>query len=449
MRPHLLVKSGIYLTLFVWATLAIPSAQGQTYTVLHTFTGKSDGAEPYSPLLFDSVGNLYGTTVIGGNPNSCGGYGCGTIYELSPSAGGDWNETLLYRFTNSKTGGSPEGGLVLDAAGNLFGAGVVGGGEGNCSSNDGLTGCGLIFEVSPTSTGWQESVLQVFNSGANGGLPFSGLIADSSGNLYGTTDQGGNLNDCGGTGCGTVFRLSPANAGRWRETVLHSFTGSMDGGSTYAPLIRDTAGNLYGTAPGGGGITGCCGVVFELSPTSGGAWKETVLHTFSGGADGAYPYGGLMFDATGNLYGTTGQGGNLTGCNGYGCGVAFELSPTSSRRWKETALYAFTGGADGSEPQVGLAMDAAGNLYGTTYSGGNLTACLGHGCGVIFKLSSTSTGRWQETVIHSFTGLADGSQPSAPLTLDQAGNLYGVTVNGGNLGDCSGFGCGVVFEIIP
>jgi uncharacterized repeat protein (TIGR03803 family) len=426
------------VTTFAIVSLGLASAAAQTETVLHTFTGGSDGETPFSGVTFDSAGNMFGTTLDGGSAG-CGGYGCGTVFELSPTASGDWQESILFRFTGSKTGGASTGTLVLDNDGNIFGADLLGGSDGECSSgSNGLTGCGLIFKLSPSSGGWEESVLAVFDSSRAGELPYSGVVADSAGNLYGTTELGG-ITGCL-SGCGTVFRLSPTLAGAWEETILHTFTGGADGGGSESPLIFDAAGNLYGTA----------GVVFELSPTANGGWKETVLYTFSAGADGDGSFTGLTFDAAGNLYGTTPGGGDLSGCDGYGCGVVFKLSPRPTGGWKETVLYQFSGKGDGSLPDSAVAIDAAGNLYGTTYEGGleGQFSCYNHGCGVVYKLSPRPGG-WKETLLHQFTGGADGAIPAGPVTLDAFGNLYGETENGGDLSQCSGFGCGVVFEIIP
>lgn len=413
------------------------SAVSQTEAVIHTFTGGSDGQAPFPGVIFDSAGNLYGTTLDGGSAG-CEGGGCGTVFELSPSTSGNWEEAILFRFTGTKTGGGPVGNLLLGADGNIFGADLVGGSDGGCSSS-GITGCGLVFELSSTSDGWQESFPVVFDSSRFGEFPYSGVVADSAGNLYGTTEIGGIVGDCN-DGCGTVFRLTPNGPGTWEQTILHTFTGGKDGGNSESPLIFDAAGNLYGTA----------GVVFEISPTAGGGWKESVLYTFSPGADGDGSFTGLVFDAAGNLYGTTPSGGDLSGCDGYGCGVVFRLSLAPTGGWKETVLYRFTGKGDGSLPDSAVTIDAAGNLYGTTYEGGlqGKSPCNNHGCGVVYKLSQRP-GTWKETVLHQFTGGADGAIPSGPVTLDAAGNLYGATQNGGNTSECGGFGCGVVFEITP
>jgi hypothetical protein len=427
------------------------TSQAQTEKILHAFTGTPGGSMPNSGVIFDSAGNLYGATLQGGNPNSCLGSGCGVIYELSAAADGSWQEAELFHFRTTATGASPLGNVMFDASGNLYGAVYAGGGAYACYQGN-IDGCGLIFKLSPASPEWRESVPRAFNLGIGGGIPNGGLVADASGNLYGTTQEGGNFNnDCSEEGCGVVFKLSPTSSGEWKETALHTFTDGWDGAFPGGPLIFDAAGNLYGTAELGGTGNGCaCGVVFELSPTSSGLWKEAVLYNFSGNADGSYPDTELTFDGAGNLYGSTFEGGDLDGCKGRGCGVAFELSPISNGGWKESVLHTFTGGTDGSYPGE-LTLDDAGNVYGTTTEGGALNCGFDRtGCGVVFELSPGSNGIWYETVLYTFFGGADGGAPSSGLTLDANGNLYGTTRNGGILKACDfGYGCGVVYEIIP
>ena len=275
------------------------------------------------------------------------------------------------------------------------------------------------------------TVLHAFTGLSDGGFPSASLVRDTAGNLYGTTDTRGTY------GNGVVFRLGTSG----RETVLHSFTGGKDGADPEAGLVRDVAGNLYGTTRTGGAYG--YGVVFKLDTTG----KETVLHSFTGGADGANPnFGdpGLLRDVAGNLYGTTGAGGDLA-CRfvsaalaslGFpGCGVVFKLDTTG----KETVLHRFTGGADGADPATGLVRDTAGNLYGNTFGGGDLACGGGSGCGVVFKLDTTG----KETVLHKFTGGKDGANPAGRLVRDSAGSLYGTTQSGG------AFHNGVVFKLTP
>jgi uncharacterized repeat protein (TIGR03803 family) len=293
----------------------------------------------------------------------------------------------------------------------------------------------VVFKVDPAG---RETAVYSFAGGAAGSGPASGLVRDEAGNLYGTTGFGGFNGDCpleGIPGCGVVFKVDP----RGKETVLHTFTGGADGYSPYGNLLLDAAGDLYSTAVGGGDVSGYCGDV-------GGALgcgtvyqldrtgKFAVLYTFHG-ADGAGPNGFLVPDDAGNLYGMTFYGGDLNECSGLGCGVVFKLD----RGGKERVLYRFKGGADGAEPNASVIRDAAGNLYGTTNYGGDLNECSGLGCGVAFKLDPTG----KETVLYTFTGGADGANPEADLLQDEEGNLYGTAVGGGDP-TCQ---CGVVFKI--
>ena len=378
-------------------------AAAQTLTTLHSFDG-SDGAEPRGGLIADAAGNLYGTTVLGGAS------GDGTVFELMPSG----TLSVLHSFAGSD-GAQPYAGLIADAAGNLYGTTVAGGASIFC----GAFGCGTVFELTPTRT---FRVLHSFARG-DGAEPEAGLIADAAGNLYGTTNQGGAGTNCAVSGCGTVFELRPTGT----LSVLHSFAVS-DGAQPSAGLIADAAGNLYGTTAIGGASTNCpspaapvgCGTVFKLTTTG----TFSVLHSFTL-SDGAQPSAGLIADAAGNLYGTT-----AVGAPGV-AGTVFELTPTGTL----TVLHGFARG-EGEQPQAGLIADAAGNLYGTTAGGGASTNCGAFGCGAVFKLTPTGT----LSVLHNFTG-SDGAEPFAGLIADAAGNLYGTTVLGGASGD------GTVFKL--
>ena len=336
---------------------------GYDFEMLYSFTAGADGADPVAGLVRDTAGNLYGTTVVGGTSNS------GVVFKLSPTG----TETVLYSFSGGADGGQPVAGLVRDAAGSLYGT-TRGGGSSACSLGAG--NCGVVFKVSPTRT---ETVLHSFTGGADGAFPQAGLIQDLGGNLYGTTALGGATSTCNPSfGCGVVFKLTLTGT----ETVLHSFTGA-DGGPYALGLIQDAAGNLYGTTNEGGSSAceGGCGAVFKLSPIGIG----TVLHRFTGGADGFWPFAGLIQDTAGNLYGTTLAGGaESQRCVQPTCGVVFRLSPTGT----ETVLHTFTGSADGGSPQAGLIQDAAGNLYGTAAIGGATNTCNPpYGCGVVFRLT--------------------------------------------------------------
>jgi len=268
------------------------------------------------------------------------------------------------------------------------------------------SGCGTVFKIDASGV---ENVLYSFTGGPDGGIPMAGLLRDPAGNLYGTTYYGGDLSCNSGTGCGTVFELSSTGV----ETVLYSFRGEEDGELPAAGLVRDPAGNFYGTTFLGGAFGS--GTVFRLSE----AGKERVLYAFSGGADGSLPLATLVRDRAGNLYGTTQVGG------AYGAGTVFEVEATGI----EQVLHSFAGGADGTYPFAGVVIDSAGNLYGTTFSGGGAGLCEG-GCGTVFELSASGI----ETILHSFTGHSDGGYPRAALILDATGNLYGTAEIGGVLG---------------
>lgn len=321
--------------------------------------------------------------------------------------------------------------LILDAAGNLYGTTHSGGNYGN----------GTVFEVKKNQDGsWTEKVLHHFTGGNDGSQPVGGLISDQAGNLYGTTTYGGTY------GNGVVFKLTPNSDGSWAERVLHSFTGGADGGYPNHPdLVFDAAGNLYGaTASGGEGncsfpTTGC-GVIFELTANSKGNWTEQVLHRFSGGNDGAEPEATLIFDKSGNLYGTTVNGGV------YGYGVVFELTPNSDATWTEKVLHPFTGGTEGAASYGGVISDAAGNLYGTTFHGGTYSQqceSSGESCGTVFELMRHGNDKWTEKVLHLFGLGTGGDNPYGRLVFDAAGNLYSTTSM------CVRECFGTVFEITP
>lgn len=394
-------------------------AQAQTLTVLHRFKDDANGGFPLSGVVIDAKGSLYGTTIVGGN-NSC--YeGCGVVFKLDPAG----KESVLHRFSGSD-GEAPAANLLRDSAGNLYG--VAGGGGKWCDVN-----CGTVFKVDKFGN---ATVLYAFTGGVDGGSPGGNLVKDTDGNFYGATFWGGDLSGCFTNGCGVLFKVDRFGS----ETVLYTFTGKADGANPNGGLVRDAEGNLYGTASGGGDPS-CyqgCGTVFKLEPNGG----FTVLHRFRAGAGGSGPTSGLVRDAKGNLYGTTAGGGNFNRCPA-GCGTVFKLDASG----KQTVLYRFKGGKDGVDPFPSLIRDAAGNLYGITSGGGDLKCSdgVGSGCGVVFRLDATG----KQTVLHRFKGI-DGDSPSASLARDASGNLYGTTFFGGDL-SCGGFGigCGVVFKLTP
>jgi uncharacterized repeat protein (TIGR03803 family) len=384
--------------MLVLLILTTQSGQAQTYSVLYTFTGGTDGAFPYAGLTRDRAGNLYGTTASGGTLG-CGDYqtGCGVVFKLDPSGG----YTVLHSFADGLDGYWPVAPLILDPAGNLYGTTRSGGDIYNCL---GFRSCGTVFKLDSVGN---ETVLYRFTGGVDGYWPSAPLIRDSTGNLYGTTDLGGVMTCANGAGCGTIFKLDVAGS----KTVLHAFD-SFDG---WGPggLIRDAAGNLYGIASGGGTDVG--GTLFKVD-TSG---NLTVLVNFD---SEMAPVGKLVGDAVGHLYGTTMFSG---GDAGPGVIFGVDLNTGGNR-----VLYSFAGGADGATPYAGLIRDAAGNLYGTTDAGG------AYGAGTVFKVGPGG----KESVLYSFTGGTDGEQPRAALGRDSAGNLYGTTYRGGA-------GYGVIFKI--
>jgi uncharacterized repeat protein (TIGR03803 family) len=327
---------------------------GWTEKILHSFDlNGNDGWSPQAGLIFDSAGNLYGTTPAGGT------YTHGTVFELSPKSGGGWTEKVLHDFENGTDGSTLYDGLTIDASGNLYGT----------SPRGGSYDYGNVFELTPKAGGvWTLKVLHSFNKvqGKDGVFPYAGVIFDSLGNLYGTTVGG--YNDWG-----TVFELMPETGGGWTEKLVHDFfPTNQDGSLVYAGVVFDTEGNLYGATELGG--TYHAGKVFELSPRAGGGWTEEVLHNFMLGTDGFYPQSSVTLDTAGNVYGTTPNGG------AYGGGTVFELT-LGSDGWTEKILYSFgASDKDGYAPQASLILDAAGNLYGTTAGGGAL------GGGTVFEI---------------------------------------------------------------
>jgi hypothetical protein len=408
---------------FVFLLAATTFAATPTEKVLHNFQGTPDGADPTSRLVADSQGHLYGTTPNGGTGTNCGNYsgipGCGTVFELTPpsASGGSWTEKVLYSFQGGNDGAVPVGGLILDRDGNLYGTTSAGGDStgADCVSSS-LPGCGTVFRLSPpqaSSASWTESLLYVFQGGSDGNQPQSGLIFDGKGDLYGTTYLGGSgYCDGYGAGCGSVFELaSPLKAGDpWTESILYSFNGL--GGAYY---------------------------------------------------DGAGPWGGVVFDSKGNLYGTTSAGGasrcysSESDCGG----IVFQLARPTAKGlpWTENIIYEFGSNAYGSYPMSTLVFDKNGNLYGTTEIGGS-GGCTDEsdfpeGCGTVFELSPPASGTaWNISILYSFTGQNDGAIPLSGVVFDEKGSLYGTAVTGGGQGDCfwkgvPELGCGTAFRITP
>lgn len=348
-----------------------------------------------------------------------------------------------YKFRGVPDGSQPNGGLVSDAAGNLYGT-TSGGGHSQCGFSTPF--CGTVFKFATGTNGqWMYTILYKFNGGTDGAGPSGSLVLDAAGNLYGTTVSGGNPDVCDGSGCGTVFKLSPNDNGSWTESILYRFLGSTDAEQPGTGVIFDSNGDLYGAA-GGGCIVECSGTIFRLVPNQQGAWTESIIYTFLGDTDGGFP-NGLSIDGAGNLFGTTFSGGDTQ--SACGCGTVFELTRSSSGQWTKQILYSFTDGLDGGFPSSGVTLDRAGNLYGETYDGGSF-ACPSSGCGVVYQLAFVA-GEWKLHVAHTFNGVdgSKGRQPAGGLTFDLLGNLYGTTSGGGNLACNNGNGCGTVFKLSP
>jgi hypothetical protein len=346
-----------------------------TKIVIHTFKGgENDGAEPHGGLIFDKAGNLYGTTLLGGSSS----YGCGTAFQLSPpsSPGAAWHERILFSFPCEVSVGGPLSSLIFDSRGNLYGVSPWGG-PNQCLIPQNA-GCGVVFELSPPTTHsgeWSETILHEFAyDNGDAFYPLGGLVADRTGALYGTTVLGGSHRH------GSIYRLV-RDHGVWSESIIYDFPGTQVGGPT-SGLIVDGSGNLYGTAENlkhFKNSTLCpstveCGEVFELSPplVVGGSWTKKILHTFTGGRDGATPQGNLLIDKAGNLYGAAMLGG-LKNSNTNNNGTIFKLSPPTEAGgdWTETTLHEFGGGTynDGTWPLGGL-IQVQGKFYGTTFQGG-------------------------------------------------------------------------------
>jgi hypothetical protein len=396
--------------------------------------------EPKGNLVADSSGNLYGTgSMCGGNT--------GVVFKLTrPSSPSKvWTETLL----DSAISGSPESGVIFDAAGNLYG-----------TARFGTTGLGLVFELSPPATEggqWTEKVLYNFQGGLTDGAdPAGGVVFDKAGNLYGVTARAGSglqqFNFCM-NGCGVVYKLTPSGTpgGAWTETVLHTFTVKTSAIVPVGALVFDGKGNLYGATLGAGADGRSLGAAaYRLTPpsTAGGSWNFRVLFPFGGPGQG--PQDSLTFHNSGRLYGTTSNGGQFV------AGSVFELVPPAvpGNTWTENVLYSFNGvPGDGLYPMANVVFDNAGSLYGTTpYGGSGPTVCLSDitGCGTVFKLSPPTTegGNWAEAILHSFTPgtkvrAPDGALPTRGLLYWKNGVLFGVTPDGGHGGE------GTVFGVVP
>jgi uncharacterized repeat protein (TIGR03803 family) len=417
----------------IYGALALPASGfgAVSEAVLFSFPGSGifpGGATPQAGLVRDAQGNFYGTATAGG-AFACN---CGVVFMVSPpsSGSGQWTETILHTFQGYPSdGGVPMNNLTFDGAGNLYGTTLLGG----------SAQAGTVFKLMPPPAGqtqWSESMIYEFSgTDSDGQFPYSNLVFDAAGNLYGTSFLGGSGN------LGLAFELvaPTGDASRWNLVALHSFAGGSDGANPISGVTFGAQGNLYGTtfSDGVSGISG--GTVFQLAP-SGAGYAEAVLHTFSAvdvgkSPDGGLPYGNLLLDSSGDIFGTTltGGGGQIIPGEASNAGTVFMLTPPSGSgtAWRETLIHSFNGDtgdpstADGESPYGGLIFDAAGNLYGTTAQGGTNDG------GTVFELMPPATGAtiWTQTVLHDFGGFPDGLGPYGNLVLD-AGILYGVTRNG-------------------
>jgi hypothetical protein len=423
MRPtHIPYLLALALTVaFVVLSVGPVAWCAAKFRVLHNFGGSKDGAHPSGALLLDSKRNLYGAT--GGGP---GEYGYGVVFELVPQADGKWKEAILHTLTGGSGGAFPWGGLIFDASGDLYG--TI---SGYLSAD--VSG---VFGLTASSGNWAYRVLYT-------GFAGPGLVLDQLGNLYGEMGSGQNKE-------GAIGELSLGSGG-WSYSPLYSFCGQYncpDGWGMPDPPIWDGKGNLYGTATYGGIYRPACvdgfgcGVIFKMTPNGDGTWAYHVLHRFASSFnDGQNPFGGLVMDAAGNFYGSTWFGGpNGRGNGGYGHGTVFQLAFTGGK-WKETILYDFPNCNYGCMVMGTLALDKAGNLYGT--AAGGTGSCAGAACGVVFKLAPQKTGKWKYSVVHDFTPTDGGVQPFYGVILDGKGNLFGVTSNFGK------YNAGTAFEITP
>jgi uncharacterized repeat protein (TIGR03803 family) len=423
-----------------------PVLAASSYTNLYNF--QPETSTPLGPLVADSAGNFYG---VAAGPGAENGTNNGIAFELSPPAkkGGSWTVTTIFTFNGTSDGNLPESGLVIDSQGNLYGT-TYGGGSGTCLLGNSNIGCGVVFELSQSGGSWSETVLYNFQGGKDGRNPtLSPMTFDAGGNLYGVTGLGGG-SGCPQSlkaGCGVLFKLTPPAKGgaSWTEKVLHHFA-KKTGTYPYGSLLY-LNGSLYGTTQSGGADG--YGTAYESTLKG----KLTVINNFTG-ASGGYNPAGLAADSSGNLYGFTLSGGPSN------YGLVYKLT-SSGTSWTENVLYNFTGQSDGGSPVGAPVLDKSGNIYGNTQGGGNLSDCLyteqQDGCGVLFEVAN-SGGKSSESVLHVFSGgtspsTADGSFPSAGLIFGSDGNLYGTTQAGGS-GQCidekgTDLGCGIAFSVTP
>lgn len=412
-----------YFVVLIVVALLLPQAwSAPAFKAIYSFKGAHDGEFPAGTLVLDKSGNLFGSTLFGGTGNCTAfqGNGCGTVFELKKQANGTWKHIVIYSFAGGDDGVQPNGGMVFDVNGNLYGT----------TFNGGTSNTGTVFELTPGANGWTESVIYSFKGvSPDGAEPMAGLSIDHSGNLYGTTWGGGKY------GGGTVFELSPGSNG-WTETILYGFCPNDDCSSGLGVLAAVTlgpAGNLFGVTEFGG--NGPYGTVFELTPAN-GSWNETTLHSFSG-PDGVHPnFAQLAFDGN-SFYGTTDQDGV------FGYGNVFRFSPAKNGHWTQSIVYNFRSGSSEGVLNYGVAIDGNGNLFGANGFGGGAGCQDSSGCGVVYEVTPRGHRRSVYAALHAFSGAADGGQPSGAPILDQTGNLYGTAEMGG------AHNFGVVYAVHP
>lgn len=399
--------------------VSLAFANAQTFKVLHTFTDKADGANPVAGLIMDAKGNLYGTTNQGGASGSCYPEFDGCGTVFELSPSkSGWRFKVLYTFQGGQDGQGPYGEVMFAPDGSLYGA-TANGGNPNCPS-----GCGSVFNLKPAKKTWSETVLYNFQGNTDAYYPTGSLAMDSSGNLYGTTYVGGTY------GPGTIYELTNSG-GNWTESIVWSFSGQGDGANPQNGVIFGSDGTMYTSTPYGG--TGASGTVDQFTK-SGSSWAEQTLYTFQNGdTTGGNPIAGLLLEPSGVLVGATEDGGAHRG------GTVFSLT-NSGGNWNMAPDYSFRAKTCCAGPAAGLIMDAAGNLYGTTQGS------PGVNLGTVFKLTPKGD-HWVQKVLYTFTGGSDGSTPMGVLLLDSAGNLYGTTLLGGVQNQYGGYG--VVFEVTP
>ncbi len=398
-------------------------AAAPQFTVIHTFEGPrtqpggTDGANPYAGLIADDRGNLYGTTFAGGSANA------GTVFKLMPSRDG-FKESILHSFKGGSDGAGPYASLLEDKKGALYGTTSLGG----------VFGYGTVFKLTPLGHGYSNTILHHFRGGNNDGqTPESNLIVDEAGALYGTTYAGGVSCECG-----TVYKLTPAGS-RYSEIILHAFQNYTDGANPIAGVISDETGALYGTTQYGGDDNyPSYGASFKMTPSAKSDYTVSIIadFTYGFGYYGSTPFGGLIANAKGTLYGTTVSGGSA--CGTPGCGTVFALTPSGSG-YSESVLYNFQNSPDGAYPTDSLVKDEAGSLYGTTQGGGS--AACAYGCGTVFELTPYG-GAYADTILHAFQGGDDGKFPFAGL-IRVNGAFYGTAYQGGK------HGFGTVFKVVP